>query len=124
MPSMAEDADGIGDVATVLQLVRLGEDRPRPVRPAEIVELVDRADPMELWRGCATLLQGWLRGCTRPEVLYAVLRRLRKLGRFPEETPAEVGEGLAAATALDTTFAAAGIATYPWSLTQHAELLD
>jgi hypothetical protein len=167
MAGMAEEADGIGDVATVLELVRLGEDRPRPLRPDEIVELVDRADPAELWRGCITLLQGWLRGCTYPEVLDAVVRRLRELGRFPEETLAAVGEGLAAATALETatawrrqlqqesissveigawlhvvwlvadlidhangkgtvakaTFAAAGIATCPWLLTQPAELL-
>jgi hypothetical protein len=75
---MAEEADGIGDVATVLELVRLGEDRPRPLRPDEIVELVDRAGSAELWRGCITLLQGWLRGCTQPEVLDAVVRRLRR----------------------------------------------
>jgi hypothetical protein len=102
MAGMAEEADGIGDVATVLQLIRLGDDRQRPLRQKEIEELVDNSDPIELWRGCISLLQGWLRGCTQPEVLDAVVRRLRKLGRFPEETLTAVGEGLAAATAPDT----------------------
>ena len=105
MPGMAEEADGIGDVATVLQLIRLGEDGPQSLRPDEIVELVDRTDPMELWRGSTTLLQGWLRDCTQPEVLDTVVRRLRRLGRFPEETLAAVGEGLAAVTGAETATA-------------------
>jgi len=33
---------------TVPPLIRMGEDRPRPLLPDEIVELVDRADPAEL----------------------------------------------------------------------------
>jgi hypothetical protein len=99
---MAEEADGIGDVATVLQLIRLGDDRQQPLEQKEIEELVDNSDPMELWRGCISLLQGWLRGRTQPEVLEAVVRRLRRLGRFPEDTLAAIGEGLQAATAPDT----------------------
>jgi hypothetical protein len=102
MIAMVEEADGIGDVPTVLRLIRLGEDRPRPLRPAELMELVERTDPMELWRGSLTLLQGWLMGCTQPEVLEAVVHRLRKLGRFPEETLAIVGEGLTAVTSAET----------------------
>jgi hypothetical protein len=102
MGDVAGEADGIGDIPTVLHLIRLGEDRPRPLRPAEIVELVERVDLMELWRGCLTLLQGWLGGCTQPEVLDAVVHRLRKLGRFPKETLAIVREGLTAVTSTET----------------------
>jgi hypothetical protein len=105
MAGMAEEARGIGDVATVLQLIRLGDDRSRPLPPNEIEQLIGRSDPMELWRGCITLLQGWLRGCTQPEVLDAVVRRLRKLGRFPEATLVAIREGLEAATAPDTATA-------------------
>jgi hypothetical protein len=79
MGDVAEGADGIGDIPTVLQLIRLGQDRPRPLRPAEIAE---RVDLMELWRGCLTLLQGWLGRCTQPEVLEVVVHRLREL-RWP-----------------------------------------
>jgi len=57
---------------------------------------------MELWRGCLTLLQGWLGGCTQSEVLDAVVHRLRQLGQFPEETLAMVREGLTAVTSSES----------------------
>lgn len=84
------------------------EDRSRPLRPDEIVVLVDSADPMELWRGCITLPQGWRRGCTQPEVLVADL----------------IDHANRRGTVARAIFAAAGIADYPLSLTQPAEPLD
>ena len=66
------------------------------------MELVARTHRMELWRGCLTLLQGWLGGCTQPEVLEVVVHRLRKSGRFPEETLVIIDEGLTAVISAET----------------------
>jgi len=95
MVGMADEADRAGDIATALRLIKVGDDRPLSIE--EINDLLDHTDPTELWHGYATLLSGWLMGCTQPEVGTAVISRLRRFGLFPEETLTTIGKGLAAA---------------------------
>lgn len=81
-----------GDMIAALRLIRLGG-MPSPSR-AEIDELTENGNAEELGRGCVTLVTCWLDGMGQPEVVRAVVSRVRKLGLFSEETLDDLDVGL------------------------------